>query len=112
MSWRDTYEVHPAADVFPMVSDEELTALGEEIAEKNGLREPIKLMWVDRPKKIAEKLRTLELVADWRVDLSTRLERARLRHELIGLSPEEIIDLGDEVRDFTRLCKVLKAVTQ
>ena len=23
-TWRDTYKVHPAADVFPMMSDEEL----------------------------------------------------------------------------------------
>jgi hypothetical protein len=54
---------------------------------------------------------TLEIIADWREDLSTRLQRAQLRHELIGLDPEEIIQLGDEARDFTRLCNVLKAVT-
>ena len=49
---------------------------------------------------------TLEIVADWRVDLSTRLKRAQLRHELIGLDPEEIAALGDEARDFKRaLCR-------
>ena len=53
---------------------------------------------------------TLEIVADWREDLSTRLQRAQLRHELIGLDPEEIIALADEERDFERLCQVLKAV--
>ena len=41
-------------------------------------------------------LDTLETIADWRVDLSTRLKRAQLRHELIGLHPEEIAVLGDE----------------
>jgi hypothetical protein len=41
-------------------------------------------------------LDTLETIADWRVDLSTRLKRAQLRHELIGLHPEEIAALGDE----------------
>jgi hypothetical protein len=29
--WRDTYKVHPAADVFPMMSDEKLAQLGEDI---------------------------------------------------------------------------------
>lgn len=54
---------------------------------------------------------TLSIVATWREDLSTRLQRAHLRHELIGISWEEIAALGDEARDFQRLCKVLKAVT-
>ena len=39
MSWRDTIRVHPAADLFPMMSDEELVALGEDI--KGGLINPI-----------------------------------------------------------------------
>ena len=36
-SWRDVYEVHPAAELFPMMSTEELKALGEDI-KKNGSR--------------------------------------------------------------------------
>jgi hypothetical protein len=40
MTWRDQYEVHPAADVFPMMSDEELDALGADI-KANGLKTPI-----------------------------------------------------------------------
>jgi AraC-like DNA-binding protein len=43
MGWRDKYKVHPAADVFPMMSDEELTALGEDI-KKNGQMIPV-LLW-------------------------------------------------------------------
>jgi hypothetical protein len=42
MGWRDDYKVHPAADVFPMMPDEELAKLGEDI-KANGLKHPIVL---------------------------------------------------------------------
>jgi hypothetical protein len=41
-TWRDTYKVHPAADLFPMMSDTELDALAGDI-KTYGLREPIKM---------------------------------------------------------------------
>jgi ParB-like chromosome segregation protein Spo0J len=41
MGWRDKYKVHPAADVFPMMLDEELLKLADDI-KKFGLRERIK----------------------------------------------------------------------
>jgi hypothetical protein len=53
---------------------------------------------------------TLEIIADWREDLTARLRRAELRYELTGSCREEIIALGDETRDFKRLCQVLKGV--
>jgi hypothetical protein len=36
-SWRDVLKVHPAAELFPMMSEAELKTLGEDI-KKNGLR--------------------------------------------------------------------------
>ena len=39
-AWRQEYRVHPAADVFPMMTDEELASLGKDIKE-NGLRSPL-----------------------------------------------------------------------
>ena len=39
-SWRDQIKVHPAADLFPMMSPDELKALGEDI-EQHGLRTDI-----------------------------------------------------------------------
>jgi hypothetical protein len=45
-SWRDKYSVHPAADVFPMMSDEELKMLGEDI-RANGLKGRI-TFWRDQ----------------------------------------------------------------
>src|SRR5215813_14483298 len=41
-SWREVYKVHPAADVFPMLPEDELRKLGEDIKE-NGLREQVVL---------------------------------------------------------------------
>jgi hypothetical protein len=42
-SWRDIVKIHPAADLFPLMTADELKALGEDVA-KNGLRVPI-VLW-------------------------------------------------------------------
>jgi hypothetical protein len=42
-SWRDVLPVHPAADLFPMMSETELRGLGEDI-KKNGLKSPV-IVW-------------------------------------------------------------------
>jgi hypothetical protein len=39
-SWRDVLPIHPAAELFPMMSPDELRALGEDI-KKHGLRDPV-----------------------------------------------------------------------
>jgi ParB-like chromosome segregation protein Spo0J len=52
-SWRDTIKIHPAANLFPMMSDEEIDALAADI-KKNGLTSPI-VYWRD-PKKLDELL--------------------------------------------------------
>ena len=52
----------------------------------------------------SEKVRSLpdidalEIVADWREDLTMRIRRARLRQEFDGVSPEEIMALSAETR--------------
>src|SRR5262245_22767450 len=43
--WREKYKVHPAADAFPMMSDEDLAKLGEDI-KANGLRNGITFLAV------------------------------------------------------------------
>jgi hypothetical protein len=44
--WRDEFKVHPAADVFPMMSEEELDKLGKDI-KANELREGVTLWFPD-----------------------------------------------------------------
>jgi hypothetical protein len=44
-SWRDRLPVHPAADLFPMMSDAALRELGEDI-KKNGQKYPV-VLWSD-----------------------------------------------------------------
>ncbi len=42
-SWRDHVTIHPAAELFPLMSDAELLELGEDI-KQNGLTSPIAIM--------------------------------------------------------------------
>ena len=42
-SWRDVLPIHPAADLFPLMSADELKALGEDI-KKNGLQSGIVIL--------------------------------------------------------------------
>ena len=42
-SWRDWLPIHPAAELFPPMSRDELKALGEDI-KKNGLRSRVAVM--------------------------------------------------------------------
>src|SRR5262245_38042542 len=44
MRWRDQVPIHPAADLFPLMSEAELRDMAEDIG-KRGLHEPVAL-WV------------------------------------------------------------------
>ena len=51
----------------------------------------------------------LELVADWKDDLQTRLDRERLLYELVSTdNRERVIALGAEVDAYKRLIAVMK----
>jgi hypothetical protein len=66
-SWRDVLKVHPAAELFPRMSGDELKALGEDI-KKNGLKSPI-VLWSpgysgdgvkDRPRYVLDGINRLD----------------------------------------------------
>jgi hypothetical protein len=49
----------------------------------------------------------LEAIADWQDDLRSRIARATLRSELVGLDPSEQEELEAEVQEFKRVCRGL-----
>jgi hypothetical protein len=55
--WREKYKVHPAADVFPEMSDDELQKLGSDI-QKHGLREPV--IFQVRPERLIDGRNPME----------------------------------------------------
>jgi hypothetical protein len=60
MSWRDHIKVHPAADLFPLMSKDELRELGEDIKQR-GLQSPI-AMYKDKLLDGRNRLDSMELV--------------------------------------------------
>lgn len=55
-------------------------------------------------------IETLETVAWRRADLTAQIRWARLQHEIVGISPEKIIDLAEQVEAFKGVCRALKGV--
>jgi len=49
----------------------------------------------------------LEAIADWQDDLRSRIARATLRFDLVGLDPSEQTKLEAEVQEFKRVCRGL-----
>jgi hypothetical protein len=81
-SWRDLYQVHPCADVFPMMSDEEIDELANDI-KLNGLRESV-IRWmnpIDQQVYILDgrnRLEALERIginpATSKIEITSRIE--------------------------------------
>jgi hypothetical protein len=61
MSWRDHLKIHPAAEMFPLMSESELRELGEDI-KMNGLNSPIVICKGNRLLDGRNRLDAMELV--------------------------------------------------
>jgi hypothetical protein len=57
--------------------------------------------------RLDERTEQLEIIADWRDDLTIRIRRARLAFELVGLDVAEQDRLIAEVEEFRRTCRCL-----
>ena len=97
-TWREKFEVHPAADVFPMMSDEEFAALGADI-KANGLKEPIAFCWVETGtsaahRELCDGRNRLEAME--RVGIQLRVRASGLPESLNGKETWVMVD-GDPV---------------
>ena len=97
-TWRKTYKVHPVADLFPMMSDEELDKLGEDI-KANGLNVPLSFCWVESGTSAARRVLIdgrNRLEAMERVGIRLRFRNSGLPESLHGKETANTID-GDPV---------------
>ncbi|QOZ33656.1 hypothetical protein XH92_19940 [Bradyrhizobium sp. CCBAU 53421] len=103
MSWRDHLPVHPAADLFPMLTDEELAALGEDI-KRNGLASPIAVIVEDNKALLIDGRNRLDAME--RVGLQVKIVRksqTKYRWEVEAFDPHgEQVDLNLEFNHGTR----------
>jgi ParB-like chromosome segregation protein Spo0J len=82
-SWRDEISVHPAADIFPMLADQELAELGNDM-KTNGLKVPAVFYEDDSGKR-------------WALDCRNRLEameRAGVPFPLVGAGLDAMVKSG------------------
>jgi ParB-like chromosome segregation protein Spo0J len=87
MTWRDVLPVHPAAELFPALSDDELRALGKDI-EEHGIQRPVTLIedgsgWMlldGRNRLDAMELVGIQVVSD---DVTTGFPLRDIRHMIL-----------------------------
>jgi hypothetical protein len=94
-SWRDLVKVHPAAALFPMMSDEELDALAQDI-DANGLSQDV-VLWTERRRAdlSSTMIRRLSLSEFYLLDGRNRLaavDRRRQRHADRKIDHAEYLD--------------------
>ena len=76
-NWRDILPVHPAADLFPLMSESELRELGEDI-ETNGLQSPI----IIHDGRLLDGRNRLDAMA--LMGLSFEIEKYKQKYKLLG----------------------------
>jgi hypothetical protein len=76
--WRDLLPVHPAGELFPLMSPDELRALGKDI-KTNGLRHPI-IVWAPDADATGRRTVTRQRLPDRRLSESFELEVGGLRY--------------------------------
>jgi hypothetical protein len=63
------------------------------------------------PPDLEQRIADLEVIADWRDELQSKIRRAILRFEFVGLDNEEQQELQAEVEFFKRTCRCLAGLS-
>src|SRR5438067_3403407 len=100
--WRDVLPIHPAADLFPLMSERELRELGEDI-QKNGQKSQL-ILWNDESGQTylldgRNRLDAAELVGEC-VDVTDRLPNVPWRF-LDGDPYDLVLSLNIQRRHLT-----------
>src|SRR5262245_56993071 len=91
-SWRDILKIHPAAQLFPLMTPEELRVLGKDILE-NGLSSPI-IYWGDDEVFMLDgrnRLDAMELVGMRLVEEDGRIDNRLLRWRRLSSTGDDPI---------------------
>ena len=99
--WRERIKVHPAADAFPMMSDEELAELGEDI-RKSGLKSSITL---DVEGTLLDGRNRLEAIERAGIDLNKiglGIDHQWMAHNYLGDPVSYIISANIRRRHLTK----------
>jgi hypothetical protein len=100
-SWRDVYKVHPVADLFPMLPENELRKLGEDI-KTNRLKEKI-VLWTssqvdDEPVYLLDgrnRLAAMDLVGMAPADSTWWANLHRPYHSAVTVDGKPVADIPD-----------------
>lgn len=98
-SWRDVLKIHPAAELFPLLPEDELQALADDI-KANGLRTGI-VLWAPDPNSILKGRRLID--GRNRLDALSRLgilcaDKAGMPATTKKWTPEGWVDSGDPIQ--------------
>ena len=104
-SWRDALPIHPAAELFPRMSEVELAALGKDI-KANGLKTPVTL-WSpgypgdgvkDRPRYVLDGINRLDAMEHEGIQFLTDKGEPTDRFGLFDHKFERWISIGNHKR--------------
>jgi hypothetical protein len=86
VTWRDVLPIHPAAELFPLMSESELRELGEDI-RKNGLQSPIVIDGDDN--RLIDGRNRLDAITLVGMKLEFKHGKRQLKNKIVGIYSDD-----------------------